>query len=146
MAQGTNLLLKWLLTWSSLIVNTETYLSYTIFLNFSFVHSLRIWMVNSHFCLWMCNSLTNTFLKDKNTKFSHWKCKKCNKYIWSLTSVVTVNRTTYVVQNDKFVIEMIANVIMLTILDKNVSKILFLDINVNNFCWTKVSIFYTFND
>lgn len=34
----------------------------------------------------------------------------CNKYIWLLTSVVTVNQVTYVIRSDKFVIKMIVNV------------------------------------
>jgi len=38
-----------------------------------------------------------------------------------------------VTQKDKFVIEMIVNVIMLIKLDKNISKISFFDVNVNNF-------------
>ena len=54
-------------------------------------------------------------------------------------------------QNDEFITEMIVNVTMLTRLDKNVSKILFWDININHFLldeninifyWRKISEFF----
>ena len=46
-------------------------------------------------------------------------------------------------QSDEFITEMIVNVVMLTRLDENVSKIQFLDINVSNFLSDKnVIIFY----
>ena len=41
--------------------------------------------INSHFCFWMCNLLTNVSMKDENTKFSPRKYKKCDKYIRPLT-------------------------------------------------------------
>ena len=45
-------------------------------------------------------------------------------------------------QQDEFVTGMVVNVIMLTRLDKNVNKIPFLDVNVNNFLLNKnVNIF-----
>lgn len=36
--------------------------------------------INSYFCCWMCNLVTNASLEDENTKFSHRKGKKCDKY------------------------------------------------------------------
>ena len=47
------------------------------------------------------------------------------------------------IQKDEFVTELIADTVMLTRLDKNVSKILFLDINVNNFLLDEnINIFF----
>lgn len=44
-------------------------------------------LLNNHFSHWTCNLLINTFLKNKNIKFSFWKCKKCDKYIRPLTFI-----------------------------------------------------------
>ena len=46
---------------------------------------------------------------------------------------VIVNKIVYVTQKNEFVTEMIVNVVIPTRLDKNVSKILFLNINISNF-------------
>jgi len=70
----------------------------------------------------MCNLLIYVFLKNKNTKFSPKKYKKMRQIYM-----------TYVTQINEFITIMINNVIILTRLHENVSKILFLDVNVNNF-------------
>ena len=45
-------------------------------------------------------------------------------------------------QENKFVTEIIVNVVMLTRLDKNVNKIIFLNVTINNFLLDrKMSIF-----
>ena len=67
--------------WQSLIVSIWTYLSYNIFLTFCLFILWKYEWINSHFCFLKCNLLTNVSLKDKNTKFSHWKCKKYNTKI-----------------------------------------------------------------
>ena len=46
---------------------------------------------------------------------------------------VIVNKIVYVTQMNEFVTEIITNEAMLTRLYKNVNKISFLDVNVNNF-------------
>jgi len=46
---------------------------------------------------------------------------------------ITVNKIVYVAQKDEFITELIANVVIPTRLDKNVNKILFLNINISNF-------------
>ena len=39
---------------------------------------IEFW-VNNYFYPYICNSLKNAFLKNKNIKFSFQKCKKYNK-------------------------------------------------------------------
>jgi len=82
----------------------------------------------------MCNSLTNASLKDGN-------CLKV-AYVTIYPSI-TVKKVAYVTQRDEFVTKLITNVAMLTRLNENVSKMQFLDVNVNNILLDKnVDIFF----
>jgi len=65
----------------------RTYLLYNIFLTFPLHTPGNRNKINSHFYPQMCNLLTNVSLKDENIKFSPKKCKKCDKYIYWLTSI-----------------------------------------------------------
>ena len=57
--------------------------------------------------------------------------KSVTKISYHQLSSVTIKKVAYVAQRKKFVTKLIVNVAMLTRLDGNVSKKLFLDINVS---------------
>ena len=85
----------------------------------------------------MYNSLTNVSPKDMKIQ------NLVSKNVKSVTNIssckllsITVNKIAYMTLRDKFVTEMISNVVMLTGLNENVSKIKI------NFVERKMSIFY----